>query len=184
MSEGDIAVPFFSIYNVRSHLPQQRFQSETVSANLGGCMNEQLLLFDAGDETAATPDISDSNAEAERLRAENDELRNSMRMRDAHEALTKELKAAGARSPDLLFASVQGEIQFDGDGRPANIAALAANLKQKFPEQFGSDRPASIDAGAGRTNQHNFLTRDALSKMTPQQIARLDWNEVRSVLAN
>jgi hypothetical protein len=160
-----------------------RFQSETVSANLGGCMNEQLLLFDAGDDMAETLDVSESNAEAERLRAENDELRNSMRMRDAHEALIKELNAAGARSPELLFASVQTEIQFDGDGRAANIAAIATNLKQKFPEQFGSDQPASIDAAAGRTSQNNFLTRDTLAKMTPQEIARLDWNDVRSVLA-
>ena len=161
-----------------------RFQSVTVSANLGDCMNEQLLLFDAGDETVETPDVSESHAEAERLRAENDELRNSMRMRDAHEALTKELNAAWARSPELLFASVQTEIQFDEDGRPANIAAIAANLKQRFPEQFGSDQPASIDAGAGRTSQNNFLTRDVLAKMSPQEIARLDWNDVCHVLAN
>jgi hypothetical protein len=105
-------------------------------------------------------------------------------MRDAREALTKELNAAGARSPELLFASAQSEIQFDDDGRPANIAAIASNLKQKFPEQFGNDQPASIDAGVGRTNHNNFLTRDMLAKMSPQEIARLDWNDVRHVLAN
>ena len=146
-------------------------------------MNDEILQ-DAGDETAEAPDVSESNAEAEGLRAENQELRNSMRMRDAREALTNELNAAGARSTELLFASVQSEIQFDEDGKPANIAAIAANLKQKFPEQFGSDQPASIDAGAGRTSQNNFLTRDKLAKMTPQEIARLDWNDVRHVLAN
>jgi len=147
-------------------------------------MNEQLLLFDAGDETGAeSPEVSESNAEAEQLRAENDELRNAIRMRDAREALTNELNAAGARSPDLLLATVQDELQFDNEGRPANIAAIASNLKQKFPEQFGSGQPDSIDAGAGRTNQNNFLTRDALAKMTPQEIARFDWNDVRQVLA-
>jgi hypothetical protein len=147
-------------------------------------MNEQLLLFDAGDETVETPDVSESNAEAERLRAENDELKNAIRMRDAREALTNELNAAGARSPELLFGSVQAEIQFDNDGRPTNVAAIATNLKQKFPEQFGSDHRASIDGGAGRGSQNNFLTRDTLAKMTPQEIARLDWNDVRAVLSN
>ena len=168
----------------RGQLPQLQFQSVAVSANLGDCMNEQLLLFDAGDETAETPDGSESNAEAEQLRAENDELKNAIRMRDARELLVYELSAAGARSPELLFASVQSEIQFDDSGKPANIAAIAANLKQKFPEQFGSDLPVSIDGGAGRGNQTNFLTRDTLAKMTPQEIARLDWNDVRQVLAN
>ena|SRR5688572_18650961 len=161
------------------------FHFRSYSANLGGCMEEQLLLFDAGDETdAGTPDVSESNAGAERLRAENEDLRNAIRMRDAREALTNELNAAGARSPELLFATVQGELQFDSEGRLANVAAIAADLKQKFPEQFGSDHPASIDGGAGRTNQNNFLTRDSLAKMSPQEIARLDWNDVRQVLSN
>lgn len=145
-------------------------------------MNDESLQT-AGDETAEAVDVFESNAEAERLRAENEELRNAMRTRDAREALTKELNAAGARSPELLFTSVQSEIQFDGEGKPANIAAIAANLKQKFPEQFGSELPASIDGGAGIGNQNNFLTRDALAKMKPAEIARLDWNDVRSVLA-
>jgi len=148
-------------------------------------MNEQLLLFDAGDEMVdVTPDVSESNAEADMLRSENDQLRHAIRMRDAREALTKELNAANARSPQLMFESVRGEIQFDRDGRPSNIAAITADLKQKFPEQFGSDQPASIDAGVGRANQNNFLTREALAKMTPQEIAQLDWNDVRSVLSN
>ena len=148
-------------------------------------MNEQLSLFDAGDQTAdVTPESSDSNAELEQVRSENDQLRHAIRMRDAREALTKELNAAGARSPELLFTSAQGEIQFDDDGTPMNIAALAASLKQRFPEQFGSDQPVSIDAGAGRTNRHSFLARETLAKMKPQEIAQLDWNEVKSVLSN
>jgi len=159
------------------------FQFASLSANLGGCMNDEII-HDAGDETAnETPDVSESNAEAEMLRTENDQLRHAIRMRDAREALTNELRAVDARSPQLMFESVRGEIQFDREGRPANIAAIVANLKQKFPEQFGNDQPPSIDAGAGRANQNNFLTREALAKMTPQEIARLDWNDVRQVLA-
>jgi hypothetical protein len=37
-------------------------------------MNDEILQ-DAGDETAETPNVSESNAEAEQLRAENQELR-------------------------------------------------------------------------------------------------------------
>jgi hypothetical protein len=147
-------------------------------------MNDEILQ-DAGDERAnVTADVSESNAEIERLRTENDELKNAMRMRDARATLMRELNTAGARSPELLFANVQGDIQFDDEGRPANLAAIAANLRQRFPEQFGAGQPASIDAGAGRLSQNNFLTRETLARMTPQEIAQLDWNDVRSVLAN
>lgn len=140
----------------------------------------------AGNETPeeTAPEVSESNAEAERLRAENEELKNAIRMRDAREALTNELKSAGSRSPELMFASAKAEIQFDAEGKPANIAAIAANLKQKFPEQFGFDKPVSIDGGAGARGNSGFLTREALAKMKPAEIARLDWNDVRSVLAN
>jgi len=146
-------------------------------------MNDEPIQT-AGDETANAASVAESNPEAQQLRAENETLRQVLRMRDARAALTDELKTAGARSPQLLFDSVQAEIQFDADGVPLNVAAIAANLKQKFPEQFGPDSPMSIDAGAGRNDQNNFLTRDALAKMKPAEIARLDWNEVRQVLAN
>jgi hypothetical protein len=146
-------------------------------------MNDEPIQ-NAGDETVNAVAVAESNAEAEQLRAENETLKQTLRMRDARAALTTELKTAGARSPELLFESVQSQIQFDGEGVPANIAAIAANLKQKFPEQFGLDSPGSIDAGAGRNDQNNYLTRDALAKMKPAEIARLDWNDVKQVLAN
>lgn len=146
-------------------------------------MNNESLQT-AGDETANAGVVAESNAEAEQLRSENAELKSMLRMRDAREALFTELNAAGARSPELLFASVQDDIQFDADGMPSNIAAIAAALRDRFPEQFVSDRPASIDAGAGHAGQNGYLTRDALAKMKPEEIARLDWDDVRQALAN
>ncbi len=147
-------------------------------------MNNESLQI-AGNETVEdAAEVSESNAEVERLRSENEKLKLAIRMRDAREALTGELKAAGARSPELLFASASGHLQFDDEGKPTNIAAIAANLKQNFPEQFGSFPPSSIDAGAGAGKQNNFLTREALARMKPAEIARLDWNDVRQVLAN
>ena len=146
-------------------------------------MNEESIQ-NAGDEAAVTSPVPDSHAELETLRTQNEELRSEIGAIKARAALTAELTVAGARSPELLIAAAEKEIQFDEYGGPVNIAAVIANLTQKYPAQFAPEKPASIDAGAGRSNQNNFLTRDALSKMKPEEVARLDWNDVRQVLAN
>ncbi|MBA2380237.1 MAG: hypothetical protein H0V76_11755 [Blastocatellia bacterium] len=44
--------------------------------------------------------------------------------------------------------------------------------------------PASIDAGAGSGRTPGYLTAESLSRMTAAEIAKLDWEEVRTVLAN
>lgn len=133
------------------------------------------------DDSAVSPE---SSAEVEQLRRENEELKQTARMNAARGLLTQELRNAGARSPELLFETIRREIQFDEGGEAQNAAALVADLRSKFPEQFGSNQTsASIDAAAGAGARPNFLTAEALAKMTPQEIARLDWNEVRSVLS-
>ena len=117
------------------------------------------------------------------LRAENEQLRTTIRLSAAHRQITDELAKAGARSPELLFDSVKADLQFAEDGKVGNAAAIVERLKTNFPEQFGYERPiASIDAGAG-TGGGNTLTREALAKMKPAEIAALDWAEVRRVLA-
>ena len=146
-------------------------------------MNDEIL-HDAGDDAVATPIVSESNAEVETLRTENENLRSEIRATKARAALAAELTVAGARSPELLIAAAEKDIQFDDENAPVNVPAVIARLTQHYPEQFGPDKPLSIDAGAGRTNQNNFLTREALAKMSPQEIARLDWNDVRTVLSN
>jgi hypothetical protein len=118
------------------------------------------------------------------LEAENAELRAAVRMSEAREHLTGSLRSAGANSPELLFEAVKGEIQFDDDGSLANSAAILDLLKRKYPEQFVRDiRAVSIDGGAGR-NVPPPLTREALAKMSPAEIARLDWAAVGGVLKN
>jgi hypothetical protein len=146
-------------------------------------MNDEIV-HDAGDEAAATPQVSESNAEVETLRKENEKLRAEIRTTNARSALTAELTVAGARVPELLIATAEKEIQFDDENNPVNIAAVIAKLTQTYPAQFGPEKHASIDAGAGRSNQNNFLTREALGKMKPQEIAQLDWDDVRQVLSN
>ena len=60
------------------------------------------------------------------------------------------------------------------DDLRAEVEALKAELaKRPFP---------SIDAGAGYVPAP-ALTTEALAKMTPDEISRLDWNDVRRVLS-
>lgn len=115
------------------------------------------------------------------LQAENGQLRAEIRFGAARDSVTTELKRAGARSPGLLFESVRNDLQFDDEEKPANTAAIVARLKTAFPEQFGGDAPQSIDGGAGVVRKPS-LTRDALKRMKPAEIAELDWSEVRRVL--
>jgi len=115
--------------------------------------------------------------------AETEELRNSIRMRDARDELTAALQKAGARSPELLFGSAKESLQFDGEGKVTNSAALVEQLKRNFPEQFGVEHPASIDGGAGRASDTGYLTKEKLAMMSAHDIAKLDWQEVRRVLS-
>ena len=117
------------------------------------------------------------------LATENANLKAAIRLRDAQDSVTGEFRDAGARSPELLWDVVAGQVEFDDEGRPANVAAVVASLKAKFPEQFGNHIPQSIDGGAGQTATPR-LTKEALRRMKPSEIAELDWADVRRVLSN
>ena len=117
------------------------------------------------------------------LATENANLKAAIRLRDAQAAVTNELRNSAARSPELLWDVVAGEVEFDDEGRPANVATVVASLKAKFPEQFGTYIPQSIDGGAGQTATPR-LTKEALRRMKPSEIAELDWADVRRVLSN
>lgn len=123
------------------------------------------------------------DAAVTQLKAENEQLKTTIRLSAAHRQMTGELAKAGARSPELLFDSVKGDLQFADDGKVANAASLIEKLRSGFPEQFGYSQPASIDGGA-RAGGGSTLTREALAKMKPAEIAELDWADVRRVLAN
>lgn len=128
-----------------------------------------------------TPGTDISHAE---LAAENEQLKTTIRLNAAHRQITGELARAGARSPELLFDAVKDGLQFGADGTLQNAAAVIGKLKTSFPEQFGAEpMPASIDAGAGAAAIPQ-LTKEALAKMKPAEIAELDWAEVRRVLAS
>jgi hypothetical protein len=142
---------------------------------------QQALPFD--------PPPADSPA-ITALTAENEELKQTIRLREARDAIVRCLTAAGARSPQLLFDSVTEKLQFDENGEVRNAEALVGMLKQSYPEQFiriADSQPAgpiSIDGGAGVGQPATPLTREALAGMTAGQIAQLDWADVRAVLSN
>lgn len=118
------------------------------------------------------------------LQAENEQLKTTLRLNAAHRQITGELAKAGARSPDLLWDALKGDLQFTDDGTLQNAAALIHKLKTAHPEQFGTQMALpGIDAGAGMTSAPK-LTRDTLAKMTAAEIAELDWNDVKRVLAS
>lgn len=134
-------------------------------------------------ETSTPPAVPGTDISHAELAAENEQLKTTIRLNAAHRQITGELARAGARSPELLFDAVKDGLQFAADGTLQNAAAVIGKLKASFPEQFGAEQiPTSIDAGAGAATVPQ-LTKEALAKMKPAEIARLDWAEVRRVLA-
>lgn len=125
-----------------------------------------------------------NDPEVEKLRTENTALQNTLRMRDARDELTRSMTDAGARSPELLFAAAKNDLQFSDDGKLQNTAAIVGHLKRTFPDQFGIQRPqTSIDGGAGTLASTQLLSAESLSKMTPVQIQKLNWDDVRRVIS-
>ena len=118
------------------------------------------------------------------LKAENEQLKATIRNASAYRQITGELERGGARSPELLFEAVKGDLQFADDGSLANAAAIVERLRRAFPEQFGIlPPPGSIDAGAGLAAMPR-ITKETLAKMKPAEIAKLDWEDVKRTLAN
>lgn len=161
-----------------------------MAGNLGTMETKSNIQTQSTEPDASTtpadapPEINQPDPEAERLRAENDELKRTLQMRDARDVVVETLQLMGAASPELMFAAVRDEIQFDADGRVANAAAIAQHLKKTYPDQFGPRRPhTSIDGAAGASSQRQLISAESLARMTPAQIQKLDWAEVRRVLS-
>jgi hypothetical protein len=131
-------------------------------------------------EAPTPPEAVDVDA----LRAENEELKRAVRLSEARDRITTSLKTAGARSPELMFEAAKPILQFSEDGSVENAEAVVGEMKRRFPEQFGVGPQPPIDGGAGASQRPHGLTREALAKMKPAEIARLDWDAVREVLAN
>ena len=121
--------------------------------------------------------------ELERLKKENEDLRNATRLRDAKDEVVAALKAAGNNSPELAFRAIQGDLKFDDSGKLINAKDLIEGLRAGFPEQFGTQPPADgVDAGAGQGKKGPALTAAQLEKMTQQEIAQLPWDDVKAAM--
>ena len=130
------------------------------------------------------PIAANEPSEVDVLRAQNIELQTRLRQREVRDDVTLALRSTGARSPELLFEAARDALHFSDDGSVENAEAVVAEMKRRFPEQFGTATPPTIDGGAGRGGQPNTLTKDALSKMKPNEIARLDWATVKQALSS
>ena len=129
-----------------------------------------------------TGSVSDRPPRPEDLAQENRSLKAELHMRTAAYDIETRLAKAGARTPDLIVESAKGSFQFDDNGKLTNPDAILDDLKRRYPEQFAGEKIPSIDATAGRT-QRPTITKEALARMTPAEIQRLDWNEVRAALS-
>jgi len=135
-------------------------------------------------DAAAENTVSAETETITSLRAEINGLQDELRLIAAREDLVQKLETAGARSPRLLFGTVQEKLQFGDTGKLENAEALVAMIKSELPEQFGAQAAAaSIDGGSGTTANIRPLTKETLAKMSPEQISRLDWASVRQVLS-
>ena len=135
-------------------------------------------------------ELDDLRVQLDDLRAQNDGFRTQLRLRSARDTLVSALAVEQARSPELLFDASVNSFEFDGEGVLTNAAHVIAELRQKFPEQFVTEEAVApppippVHAGAGRDLPIQSLTREALAGMTPQEIALLDWNDVKHVLTH
>jgi hypothetical protein len=98
---------------------------------------------------------------------EKEEISGETPPEDADEAARRETRDEDA------FAAVIGELKEE-------FAAIKRALET--PQRNIAPTAFDIDAAAGRREEPR-LTKEALSKMTQAEIARLDWNEVRRVLS-
>lgn len=154
--------------------------NEEINLNPQSADEQPPLPFDPPlDERPA-----DVPSEIEMLRDTNAALAARVRQIEVRDGVTSALRSAGARSPELLFEAAKDALQFGDDGTVENAEAVVAEMKQKYPEQFGPPISPPIDGGTGRSASPASLTKDALAKMKPDEIARLDWAVVKEALAN
>lgn len=87
-----------------------------------------------------------------------------------------------ATSTAEVEASVESEPMAEADlmDEIEQLKGAIAGLKAENEERRAAP---SIDGGAGRTTVPP-ITKDALARMKPSEIAELDWADVRKVLAS
>lgn len=155
-----------------SNVKEQTFTKAEVETFVKAALDQERQKWEA------EKDLS----ELERLRKQNEDLQGLIRLRDAKEKIVEMLRAAGNKSPELAFAVLKSDLKFDKNGKVENAEDLLESFKAAYPEQFVKDKPGQIDAGKSTNQKNDGLTVATLSKMTPDEINKLDWQHVKAVL--
>jgi hypothetical protein len=109
------------------------------------------------------------------------ELETAQRMRDAKVTVTEALTKAGARSTELIWLALQGDLKFDDKGNLTNMESLVKDFTTNHPEQFGIEKPTeTVNGGAGGPSSTS-ITLDQISRMSPKEI-NSSWDQVKNVL--
>ena len=101
----------------------------------------------AGQEDESAKALADLQAKFDKLDSEYKASQDKHKQRAATDALTKVLKEAGANDAALSLLAGAGlaHVQWSEDGEPANIADVAAKIKEDnaglFGEPFASGKP-------------------------------------------
>lgn len=122
--------------------------------------------------------------ELEKIKKENEELREANRLRDAKDSVVEALTKAGGRSNELLWKAIKDDLEFDDKGNVKNLDTLLTSLKTDYADQFGEPKPGeTIDGGAGgEAANAGKLTAAQLEKMTPQEVSKLPWDDVKAAM--
>lgn len=132
--------------------------------------------------TTTTEPIETLEAETPDLAAENAVLRTRVREMAASQALNAALEKAGVAATSLVTKALIADVQFDDADAPVNVAALIAKARGEFPDVFRNDAVNGIDARVASPPPES-LTREMLKKMSPAEIAKLEWEQVRAALS-
>jgi hypothetical protein len=158
------------VKNLRDESAGYRKRAREAEGELQKLKDAQLSETERAKKEAA-----DALAKAQRL--ESDLKAQSVRAEIA--VLGSGLKIVDADAAYRLID--QAAIQFDDTGRPSNVKALLDQLVKDKPyliEKAGVTTPPNNPGRQGTT-----LTKEMLSKMTAEQIAKLDQKEVDAALA-
>src|SRR5688572_17084186 len=110
--------------NTTQNTPPAGGSQSVPPAVAGGLPGKSDAFTRSSKENEAQAEGTPEGVTLTQLRAENEQLKATIRMASAHRQITGELTRAGARSPELLFDSIKADLQFAEDGTVGNSAAL------------------------------------------------------------
>lgn len=127
---------------LKGALDKERESHKAAKAEVKSLKAEVSKLSDAGKS-----EIEQVTAERDRLHGRLADLEKQIQETTGREAVRQSAKGAGAPDVDIVYRVVRGDLEFNDEGMPVNVAALIASLKQESPALF---RPSgTADAGAG-----------------------------------